>query len=127
MTPLDTLTFMQGSWRIQGHMHGQAVQGAATVERVAAGLLYREVVDGYEDLCIYRVDPHGELEVHHFSEDGVFRHAVHRMDDSSGFHWVPMSVHGPVVRVLPQADGFRIEVAHRDAPTPDVVLEFRRT
>ncbi len=128
MTALDQLAFILGSWRVEGHMHGTLIRGSAQAERVLGGqaILYRELVDGYEDLCLYRLDAVGELEVHHFSEDGAHRHAVHAMDDGSGLHWVPHTVHGPVVRLLRQADGFQIQVAHRDQPEPDVQLSFRR-
>lgn len=125
MSPLDHLAFMVGSWQIQGHLQGRPITGRATVERSGVGLLYREVIDGYEDLCLYRVDAHGELEVHHFSEDGAFRHAVHVMDDGRGVHWVPNSPLGPVVRALPLPEGFLIEVSHRDSDGPEVSLQFR--
>ncbi len=128
MTPLEQLAFMLGSWRIEGKMHGQPASGRAQAERALDGsaIIYREFLEDYEDLCIYREDELGELEVHHFSTDGVFRHAVHAMDDGRGFHWVPNTVFGPIVRLFPGPEGFRIEVAHRDSAQPEVVLKLSR-
>jgi len=128
MTPLEQLAFMLGSWRVEGSMHGQPASGSAQAERALGGsaIIYRELLEDYEDLCVYRLDDAKELEVHHFSKDGVFRHAVHSMDDGRGFHWVPNTVFGPIVRLFPTPEGFRIEVAHRDASLPEVVLHLSR-
>lgn len=118
---LSDLSFLVGSFSIQGHVHGERCSGTVTgrwiLERT--WIEVREVVDGYEDLCLYGVDRQtGDRIVHHFGEGQVDVHVVLPRDDG-GFHWVPAGL-GPVVRLIPRGDGWVCEVGRFDAPDLDV-------
>lgn len=124
---LSGLDFLLGTWSVTGRVHGAPATGTATARRILDGgwVEYREILDGYEDLCLYGVDAvSGDRVVHHFTGDGrVDIHPVLPLA-AGGFHWVPVGG-GPVVRLVPEPGGWRCEVGRFDATDLDVVLRYR--
>ncbi|HJN76326.1 MAG TPA: hypothetical protein QGF58_20525 [Myxococcota bacterium] len=124
---LEALSFMLGEWVVTGVVHLSPVRGEARVRAILDGawIEYTEVIDGYSDLCLYGVGEDGDLVVHHFTSEGIADvHAV-LPREGGGFHWVPSGL-GPVVRLVPDEEGFRCEVGRFEAGALDVRLVFRR-
>ncbi|MCP4809957.1 MAG: DUF1579 domain-containing protein [Proteobacteria bacterium] len=124
---LSDLAFLVGEWRITGTVHGAPVEGTATARLVLDGtwLEYREVIDGYEDLCLYGVDREtGDRVVHHFTSEGLVDVHVVLPLDGGGFHWVPVGL-GPIVRVQPDDAGWTCSVGRFESAELDVELTYR--
>lgn len=124
---LQALSFLLGEWSVRGRVHDAEVSGTAAARSILDGawIEYTERIDGYSDLCLYGVDDAGDLVVHHFTSEGLAEaHAVLPLD-GGGFHWVPKGL-GPVVRLLPDDDGFRCQVGQFESDALDVELVFER-
>lgn len=118
---LSDLAFLVGAFELSGHVHGEPCNGTVLGRWILEGtwIEVREVIDGYEDLCLYGVDRQtGDRIVHHFGRGRVDVHVVLPRDDG-GFHWVPAGL-GPVVRLIPGHGGWACEVGRFEAQDLDV-------
>ncbi len=130
---LDVLTGLVGRWKVSGHAHHTPVQGCVEVTMMVQGcwLMAREtLVDAqglsvHEDLCLYGRDPlSGDLQVHHFQEDGVVEvHTVLPTDDGQGVHWVPRGS-GPRVELRREGSGWCVRVLTLEASTPEIEIHY---
>lgn len=124
---LAALAPMLGEWSVRGTVHGEPVSGTASARPVLGGawIEYAEVIDGYEDLCLYGVGEEGDLVVHHFTSEGHAASHTVLPRDGGGLHWVPAKGMGAFVRLIWEDEGFRTEVGRFEADELDVVLTFR--
>jgi hypothetical protein len=129
---IGALGFMIGSWRGTGQSHGAQVSAVLEVRPRLDGswLEATETVydaDGvpeHTDLSLYRYDPEeGRLEVLHLMDHATFhRHPVEPVGEA--LHWItgPMA---PRLAILPQAEGFRMEVHYPSDAAPVVTIDYR--
>ena len=129
---IGALGFMVGSWQGQGQSHGQPVTARLEVRPRLDGtwleatetLFDDQGQPEHADLSYYRYDPEeGRLEVLHLMDHATMqRHPVEPVGQA--LHWItgPMA---PRLAIVPQAEGFRMEIQFPTDAAPVVTIDYK--
>lgn len=129
---IKVLDFMVGRWHGTGLSHGLPVSAQLEVQRILDGtwlqaeetLIDSKGTPEHTDMSMYRYDPtEGRLEVLHLMDHATLqRHPVEPVGEA--LHWItgPMA---PRLAILPQAEGFRMEVQFPSDTAPVVTIDYR--